>query len=324
MKRRHLCSVILFVFTSCASKNNLVQTEDIIPSSFKNQYDEETFRENLYYVAKNIAKDFDFIIPVKQQWTGFEPSLNQDLKYWQNKKNKALATKGLPIVSPDFNQNNEIMTDNAQMFDLSEHESCETVMELLLLQWAKEIAVIQQGSVKIAPKMPGDAIGVDGTDFSLKARVSGGMNDHAMIFKAHGDLRLQAETPMDLLSGDQDAVLVDFAALIDRRANSITYGYEANVGSDLAGGGVFILRTKKTVKSGLEPQLSIRKYVKIIDSEKHVDQSLFLKIKKVSSEKYQYSFKSRSHKTSKGRKVTLKYIPDSNSSICNVEEVVEI
>ena len=244
------------------------------------------------------------------------------------------------------------MTDNAQMFDLSEHESCETVMELLLLQWAKEIAVIQQGSVKIAttnyldlsnqvlrdnssreegfayklflPKMPGDAIGVDGTDFTLKARVSGGMNDHAMIFKAHGDLRLQAETPMDLLSGDQDAVLVDFAALIDRRANSITYGYEANVGSDLAGGGVFILRTKKTVKSGLEPQLSIRKYVKIIDSEKHVDQSLFLKIKKVSSEKYQYSFKSRSHKTSKGRKVTLKYIPDSNSSICNVEEVVEI
>ena len=52
MKSRHLCSVILFVFTSCASKNNLVQTEDIIPSHFKNQYDEETFRENLYYVAK--------------------------------------------------------------------------------------------------------------------------------------------------------------------------------------------------------------------------------------------------------------------------------
>ena len=68
MKRRHLCSVILFVFTSCASKNNLVQTEDIIPSSFKNQYDEETFRKTYIMWQKNIAKDFDFIIPAKQQW----------------------------------------------------------------------------------------------------------------------------------------------------------------------------------------------------------------------------------------------------------------
>ena len=43
------------------------------------------------------------------------------------------------------------MTDNAQMFDLSEHESCEKKNRNgAFHKWAKEIAVIQQGSVKIA------------------------------------------------------------------------------------------------------------------------------------------------------------------------------
>ena len=40
------------------------------------------------------------------------------------------------------------MSDNTEMFDLSDKESCNAIMELLLLQWAKELAVIQQGSVK--------------------------------------------------------------------------------------------------------------------------------------------------------------------------------
>ena len=353
MKIFVLCSFILLIFTSCVSTHKSSTAQSIIPADFKNVYDESTFRENLYFISKNIGKDFDFILPTKQRWTGFDPSLQHDLTYWQNKRDtQKYASRESLKFTKKLESDTEIMSDNTEMFDLSDKESCNAIMELLLLQWAKELAVIQQGSVKIATTdyldlssrvtrdnvnksegfayklmisdLPGESIGADGADFSLRARLSGGMSDDALAFRTTGKLRLKSANPLDMIPNDQDTIIVNFAALVDRGKKLITYGYDVDVGSDLTGGGTFILNTTKSVKNGNEPELTIKKYVKIIDEEKHVDQSLNLNIRKISSEKYQYSFRSRSHEKKIGRKVVLTYIPDNKANVCNVEEVLEI
>ena len=258
---------------ACTTTASRPSTNDIIPADFTNKYDEDTFRENLYFVAKKIGEEFNFIPDSSQELTSVEKKLKYEISYWQKRKNYKNANKDYFVKPADTIPREEIMTDDVNIFNLETGDKCVNTMDALMKQWAQEVAVIQLGSVKIAttdyqnishrvrkdksnrkegfayklflPTLPGEAIGVEGTDFKLNARVSGGMNDHALMYKASGDLRLKDYTPLDMIPGDQDAVKVDFAALVDRQDDQIHYGYNADVGSDLAGGGAFELSTKK-------------------------------------------------------------------------------
>ena len=51
---------------ACTTTASRPSTNDIIPADFTNKYDEDTFRENLYFVAKKLVRNLiSFLTPAK-------------------------------------------------------------------------------------------------------------------------------------------------------------------------------------------------------------------------------------------------------------------